>query len=279
MFQFFLDGSRIVLIKETELQHFSAGCFLTSDDSLTESEKDEVARGLADGLAHLHSNQIYLGNEIKPQNVFVLKSATTGCHAVFVARHETSANGSEEGDIIKLADILEFVWTSGQVRLTFAQDALLSDMRNRFPGRLSMNEISRNVAFWPGEKALDFFIAVSEVLELKQRRHRESVEENGHKVIGTSWHDTLDPVVRGLVEQGRRRSYEPTSVADLLRLIRNLACHYYNFPPSVRASLGPFGSLGSMWTGLFPKLLLHTFEAMEHFRHDTNCKRIKKFYP
>ena len=276
MFQFFLDGSRIVLIKETELQHFSAGCFLTSDDSLTESEKDEVARGLADGLAHLHSNQIYLGNEIKPQNVFVLKSATTGCHAVFVARHETSANGSEEGDIIKLAEILEFVWTSGQVRLTFAQHALLSDMRNRFP--VSMNELSKNVAFWPKEKALDFFVVVSEVLELKQRRHRESVEEYGHKVIYESWHDNLDPAVRGVVEQGRRRSYEPTSVADLLRLIRNLACHYYNFPPAVRASLGPFDSLGSMWTGVFPRLLLHTYAAMEPFKNDTNCRRIGKFY-
>ena len=278
MFQFFLDGSRIVLIEETELQHFSAGCFLTSADSLTESEKNEVARSLADGLANLHSNQIYLGNGIKPQNIFVLQSATTGCHAVFVARHETSDSGSEEVHIIKLADILEFVWTSGQVRLTFAQDALLSDMRNRFPGRLSMNEISKHVAFWPKEKALGFFIAVSEVLELKQRRHRESVEENGHKVIGDSWHDTLDPVVRGLVEQGRRRSYEPTSVADLLRLIRNLACHYYNFPPAVRASLGPFDSLGSMWTGLFPRLLLHTFAAMEPFKNDTNCKRVEKFY-
>ena len=276
MFQFFLDGSRIVLIEETELQHLS-GCFLTSADSLTESEKNEVARSLADGLANLHSNQIYLGNGIKPQNIFVLKSATTGCHAVYIARHEASANGSEEVDIIKLAEILEFVWTSGQVRLTFAQHALLSDMRNRFP--VSMNKLSKHVAFWPKEKALDFFVVVSEVLELKQRRHREFVEENGHTVISISWHDTLDPVVRDLVVQGRRRSYEPTSVADLLRLIRNLACHYYNFPPSVRASLGPFGSLGSMWTGLFPRLLLHTFEAMEHFRHDTNCKRIKKFYP
>ena len=58
-----------------------------------------------------------------------------------------------------------------------------------------MNELSKHVAFWPEEKALAFFIAVSEVLELKQRRPRESVEENGLNVIGVSWHDTLDPVV------------------------------------------------------------------------------------
>ena len=134
MFQLFLDGSRIVLIKKTGLRHLSAGCFLTSAaNSLTNSEKDEVARSLADGLAFLHSNQVYLGDGIKPQNIFVLKSATTGCHAVYVAQHETSNSGSKEVDIIKLADLLEFVWTSGQVRghMTFAQDALLSDMRNR----------------------------------------------------------------------------------------------------------------------------------------------------
>ena len=48
-------------------------------------------------------------------------------------RPETSNSGSEEVDIIKLANLLEFVWTSGQVRghMTFAQDALLADMRNR----------------------------------------------------------------------------------------------------------------------------------------------------
>ena len=62
--------------------------------------------------------------------------------------------------------------------MTFTQDALLADMRNRLSLAPSMNEISKHVAFWPEEKALNFFIAVSEVLELKQRRQRESVGTN-----------------------------------------------------------------------------------------------------
>ena len=248
--------------------------------TLTDKDQEDVARSLAGGLAFLHSKNICLGEGIKAQNTFILKSEASGCHAVFVGQADFSRTSKEE-DVVKMADLLELVWTSGQVRayLTFAQDALLARMRDRLSHKPSMNEISKHVAFRPEEKSLDFFIAVSEVLELKQRHHRESVEEDGHKVIGISWHNTLDPVLGELVEQGRRRTYKPTSVADLLRLIRNLACHYYNFPPSVRASLGPFGSLGSMWNGLFPRLLLHTFDAMEHFKHDTNCKRIKKFYP
>ena len=246
-----------------------------ASSTLTDKDRADVARSLAGGLAFLHSKNICLGEEIKEQNIFILKSEATGCHAVFVAQNKSKGISKEE-DIAKLADLLELVWTPG--KLTFTQEALLVKMRNRLSHAPSMDEISKNVAFWPEEKALDFFIAVSEVLELKQKRHRDSVEEHGHNIIGVSWHDTLDPVLRELVEQSRRRSYEATSVADLLRLIRNLACHYYNFPPPVRASLGPFDNLGSLWTGLFPRLLLHTFQAMEPFRNDTNCKRIEKFY-
>ena len=273
------DGGKIVFVDKSEASRYLSGTYLAST-TLTAKDQDDVARSLAGGLAFLHSKNICLGEGIKAQNTFILKSEDTGCHAVFVAQTDSSRRSKQE-DVIKLADLLESVWTSGRVRgyLTFAQDALLVRMRNRLSPAPSMNEISKHVAFWPEEKALNFLIAVSEVLELKQRRHRESVEENGLNVIGVSWHDTLDPVVRGLVEQGRRRSYDPTSVADLLRLIRNLACHFYNFPPAVRASLGPFDSLGSLWTGLFPRLLLHTFEAMEPFKNDTNCRRIEKFYP
>ena len=143
---------------------------------------------------------------------------------------------------------------------------------------MSLNKISQHVAFWSKEKVLNFFIAVSDVLELKQRSHRESVEENHHEVVGVSWHDKLDPVLRDWDEGGRRRSYDSTSVADLLRLIRNLACHYYNIPPSVRAYLGPYDRLGSFWTELVPRLLLHTYKAMEPFKSDTNCKRIVVFF-
>ena len=248
--------------------------------SLTEKDQEDVARSLAGGLAFLHSKNIHLGEDIKPQNIFILKSEATRCHAVFVAWTDSSGI-SEEKDVFRLADLLEFVWTSaGKVEqyLTFAQEALLVRMRQRLSDAPSMNEISKNVTFWSEEKALNFFIAVSEVLELKQRPHRESVEDESHNVVGRSWDDTLDPVLREMVEQGKRRSYDPTSVADLLRLIRNLACHFYNFPPAVRNSLGPFDRLGSMWTCLFPRLLLHIFKAMEPFANDTNCKRIKKFY-
>ena len=192
------DGGKIVLVGKNELQYLS-GSYLTSA-ILTAKDQDDVARSLAGGLAFLHSKNICLGEGINAQNIFILKSEATGCHAVFASLDDSGSRSREE-DVLKLADLLESVWTSGQDRkyLTFAQDALLVRMRNRLPHAPSMNEISKHVAFWPKEKTLDFFIAVSEVLELKQKRHRESVEDESHKVICISWH--LDPVVRELVEQ------------------------------------------------------------------------------
>ena len=262
------------------LRHLS-GSFLTAcADNLTKQEKDDVARSLVEGLAFLQSHDINLGGEVKPGNIFIVKSSPTGCHAVFVAQPPTRNSGSKEESIVKLADLLEFVWTSGEVRdcLTFAQEAVLSDMRKEETNAMSLNKLSQHVAFWSKEKVLNFIIAVSDVLELKQRSHRESVEKNHHEVVGVSWHDQLDPVLREWVQGGRRRSYDSTSVADLLRLIRNLACHYYNIPPSVRGYLGPYECLGSFWTELFPRLLLHTYEAMAPFKSDTNCKRIVIFF-
>ena len=100
-------------------------------------EKDGVAQSLVDGLVFLQSNDINLGSEIKPENIFIIKSASTQCHAVFVARPEINNIRSKVENIVKLADLLEFVWTSGEVIscLTFTEEAVLSDMRNWDPER------------------------------------------------------------------------------------------------------------------------------------------------
>ena len=132
------------------LRHLS-GSFLTAcADNLTNQEKDDVARSLVEGLAFLQSHAVNLGGEVKPGNIFITKSSSTGCHAVFVAQPPTRNSGSKEESITKLADLLEFVWTSGEVklRLTFAQEAVLSDMRKEDTNTMSLNKLSQHVAFW-----------------------------------------------------------------------------------------------------------------------------------
>ena len=152
-----------MLVEKLGLRHLS-GSFLTAcADNLTKREKNDVVRSLVEGLAFLQSHAVDLGGEVKPGNIFIVKSSPIGCHAVFVAQPPTS--GSKEESITKLADLLEFVWTSGEARdcLTFAQEAVLSDMRKEDTNAMSLNKLSQHVAFWPEQKVLNFFIAVSEV--------------------------------------------------------------------------------------------------------------------
>ena len=121
---------------------------------------------------------------------------------------------------------------------------------------------------------------VSETLELKQKQHMEAVEKDGGLVIGDSWILTLAPVLREKVKRdsNKRRSYSSTSVVDLLRFARNMAHHYHPLAPEVRAALGPFENLGNFWVSTFPLLLPHLHQAMDKFRGDTNCLRIRSFY-
>ena len=100
------------------------------------------------------------------------------------------------------------------------------------------------------------------------------------KVIDNSWTLRLTPVLQEKVERDsrKRRAYSGHSLADLLRLIRNLAHHYHELAPEVRAALGPREDLGNFWVSNFPQLLPEVHAAMQPFCKDTNCVRINHFY-
>ena len=111
IFQLIHDGGKIVLVDKSEVRHLSGGAYLASTN-LTDQDQEDVARSLAAGLAFLHSKNICLGEGIKAQNTFILKSEATGCHAVFVSLDKSDGRSKEE-DVLKLADLLESVWPQG----------------------------------------------------------------------------------------------------------------------------------------------------------------------
>ena len=98
-------------------------------------------------------------------------------------------------------------------------------------------------------------------------------------MIGDSWILRLKPVLQDKVRRDsrKRRSYSGSSVVDLLRFIRNIAHHYHELAPEVKAALGSRDELGDFWVSTFP-LLLPVYAAMQQFSRDTNCTRIKLFY-
>ena len=171
-------------------------------------------------------------------------------------------------------------WTATFEDLNHDQQSLVLKLREQTSEVKSMEEIVRNVAFWPPTKTMEFFESVSDILELKQKAHRTALEEDGCLVVGTSWLQKLDPVLGAKVENDsrKRRNYNWRSVVDLLRVMRNLKCHYFNLTPEIRQCLGPYEDLGQKWTSLFPHLLSHVHKSMNTFHKDKNCSIIKKFY-
>jgi len=75
---------------------------------------------------------------------------------------------------------------------------------------------------------------------------------------------------KGLLDEiSSRKRYNFDSAADLLRVIRNKAAHYYELAQPIRDTLGPYpdGYL-SYFEERFPSLFICTFEYFRHACHD-----------
>ena len=277
------NGARVVLVsKEGERLLDGLPCLLARRYS--QEERARIARSIVKGLAFLHSKQICLGNNIVPENILILGEKDE-IQSIFSSEFTRKCNGpttATKEDLGYLSHLLVSVWSEeGKIEdLNYDQQVLVLNLRQEPPEIQSMDQVVQDVAFWSPRKTMEFLISVSEVLELKQVLHRRAVETDGHLVVGMSWLYELDPVLRAKVENDsrKRRNYNWSSVVDLLRVIRNLACHYFNLTPEVRHCLGSYEELGHMWTSLFPRLLSHVHGSMKTFHKDKNCSRIHRFY-
>ena len=140
--------------------------------------------------------------------------------------------------------------------------------------------IQHDLAFWSGETRLLFLMRVSDILELKQDKHREAVEKVKEEIFGQSWVAPLEPELQNKIvkDSAKKRQYDETLVRDLLRVIRNLSTHNYTLAPELRTILGRGEDLSSYWVRKFPLLLPAIVRTMQEFAEDTNCRVIKHFY-
>ena len=82
------------------------------------------------------------------------------------------------------------------------------------------------------------------------------------QVTQGDWHELLEPAVRE--DLRKHRSYRGRSIRDLLRAIRNKKHHYRELTESARALYGQMpGQFCDYWTTRFPRLLLHSYKAMQ----------------
>jgi len=125
---------------------------------------------------------------------------------------------------------------------------------------------------------LQFLSDVSDRVELEDREADRSLlaalESAPSRLLGFPWDARLHGCV--LDNLGRYRRYNPLSVRDLLRVIRNKRAHWRELPPEARRLLGPPpAAFYSYFAARFPNLLLYVYRfAAQHCAAD-----LPRYYP
>lgn len=149
-----------------------------------------------------------------------------------------------------------------------AYDLVSSMIQRNQNVRPTAKQICDHPFFWPADRRLAFLCDFSDRLETGAGANANgesntafasralAVERNAAKVVGLAWDSVLDDDLISNVQ--RFRTYDPSSVRDLLRLIRNKHHHFDELPDHVKTQMG-CNSEGLMnyFDAKFPRLLIH----------------------
>jgi serine/threonine protein kinase len=149
---------------------------------------------------------------------------------------------------------------------------LVASMLHRTPScRPTAKLICDHPFFWSPDRRLMFLCDFSDRLESEVVDNDGNmssacialqlrVERSAARVVGTSWTVNLDESLVSNVQ--RFRTYDPSSIRDLLRLIRNKHHHYDELPLELRTAMGSnTEGLMNYFDARFPLLLIHCFNV------------------
>jgi len=169
-----------------------------------------------------------------------------------------------------------------------AHDLVLS-MISRDPSRRpTAKGVCEHPFFWNSQKKLAFLCDISDRIESESQIVGEgkdpvtyfganifAIEKYAAEVVGTAWDKCLDPDLISNVS--KFRSYDPSSVRDCLRLIRNKHHHYDELPAGVKERVGsnPDGLL-SYFESKFPRILMHCYSISKDFM-DAKDSLVQKY--
>ena len=273
-----LKGNLVVAVYRGEEVDIEGCSNLAAFMANQQSDLGSICLDICQSLAVLHQRSITIGPEmLQPATILVVESSV-GPRAVLMV-DRARAGGSPQEDLRATGLLLAYVWSIGDRTPSLLEKDLITTMTED-SSSLTARATLAHLAFWTSARCMKFLTAVSDILELKQGRHIAAVERVAEEVVGSSWLAALHPQLQEKVRRDarRRRDYSETSLQDLLRVVRNLACHYHVLAPEVRAVLGPMEELGRFWGATFPFLLAKVHGAMAPFSRDTNCSSIRQFY-
>ncbi|XP_053203718.1 serine/threonine-protein kinase/endoribonuclease IRE1-like [Panonychus citri] len=129
--------------------------------------------------------------------------------------------------------------------------------------------ILKHPIFWIPSRQLAFFQDVSDRLEKASPDSEavQSLEKGGFDVVKGDWRRHITEDLQS--DLTKFRSYRGGSVRDLLRGLRNKKHHYRELNPSLQKSLGSIpDEFVGYFTSRFPRLLIHSYIAMQPFRDE-----------
>eukprot|EP00957_Ditylum_brightwellii_P149131 11356456-Ditylum_brightwellii.AAC.1 len=174
------------------------------------------------------------------------------------------------------------------VKISVDASDLVKSMIDRDPKmRPTAAQVCDHPFFWSATKRLSFLCEFSDRLEAdssssmsspsatptkaKIIRKDESatntknvdilfIERNAAQVVGTAWDKDLDPDL--LSNVSRFRTYDPCSVRDCLRIIRNKYHHYDELDAEIKQRIGPNpDNLLRYFESKFPRLVMHCYNV------------------
>lgn len=150
-----------------------------------------------------------------------------------------------------------------------ASDLILSMIARDAKARPTAEEVCEHPFFWSLSKRLKFLCDLSDRIELcgaSQDKNGDAspalnifaIEREAASIFGTSWEKKLDA---DLMEASlSRRTYDPSSVRDCLRMIRNKHHHFDELPSQLKSRIGSStDGLSNYVSRKFPRLLMHCY--------------------
>jgi serine/threonine-protein kinase/endoribonuclease IRE1 len=129
-----------------------------------------------------------------------------------------------------------------------AFDLIKSMLRRTAQKRPTASEVGSHPFFWDAAVKLSFLCELSDRIEIDATATSDLpdtagvksivlvIERNASHIVGTSWDSQIDSDLVSNVQ--RFRSYDPSSVRDLLRLLRNKHHHYDELSPDLKMKIG-----------------------------------------
>ena len=132
-----------------------------------------LLKDIQEKIAFLHSKVISVGSEnLNLEKILVVESTRGPC--VILTTQEGSAFKPED-DICAAGELFRLIWSSGSRVPDLLESNLITKMTKENT-TMTAFEALHHFAFWSSKKRLGFLKKVSDILELKQKRHGEAVE-------------------------------------------------------------------------------------------------------